>query len=165
MSYNVRDDNAVFGPATSVEINNGAGAPLLAKLQVMEPVTFLAATAAGAVTQTIFICPPSASAASGFPPLGTYQVVGASLVFSTASASGTYQVEKAIGTTAPGSGTNLLTGTMSTAGTANTVVNGTVVTNPNTLTLNPGDRINVVTGGTQTSLVDLAIMIYMIRVS
>jgi hypothetical protein len=165
MSYNVRDDAATLGPGASVEIPNGAGAPFLAKIQIMEPVNFYAAAAANSVTQTLFICPPAASAASGFPPQGTYQVVGASLVFSTASSSGTVQIEKATGTTAPGSGTALLTGTMSTAGTANTVVNGTVVSNPNTLTLNPGDRLNVVIGGTQTGLVDLCVDVYMIRVS
>jgi hypothetical protein len=165
MSYNTRDDNGLFGPAAGIEINNGAAAPLIARLQIMEPVNYYAAAAANAVTQTCFICPPAASVASGFPPQGTYQVIGASLVFSTASSSGTVQIEKATGTTAPGSGTNMLTGTMSTAGTANTVVNGTVVSNPNTLTLNPGDRLNVVIGGTQTGIVDLCVDVYVIRVS
>lgn len=165
MSYNVRDDNGVFGPATSVEINNGAGAPILARLQVMEPVNFYAAAAAQAVTQTLYICPPAASAATNFPPLGTYQVIGVSAVFSTASTSGTLQLEKATGTQAPGAGTALLTGTMSLSGTANTVVNGTVVANPNTLTLNPGDRLNVIIAGTVTNIVDLCADVYMIRVS
>jgi hypothetical protein len=165
MSYNVRDDNATFGPATAVELNNGAAAPMLARLQVMEPVNFYAAAAAQAVTQTLFICPPAASVASGNLPLGTYQVLGCSAVFSTASTSGTLQIEKATGTTAPGSGTNLLTGTMSLSGTANTVVNGTVISNPNTLTLNPGDRLNAIIAGTVTNIVDLCIDIYVIRVS
>lgn len=164
MSYNVRDDNALLGPLAGVEINNGAGAPTIALLQVMEPLEFTALAAANAVTTTVFINPPSASAATGFPPLGIYQVIGASLVFSTASAAGTVQIEKTTGTQAPGSGTNLLTGTMSTAGAANTVVNGTVVVNPNTRTLAAGDRINVVIAGSQTGIVNLCVNIYVTRV-
>lgn len=165
MSYNIRDDNAIFGPAASVEINNGAGAPVIAKLQVMEPVNFYAAAAANAVTQTLFVGPPAASSASGLLPLGTYQILGVSVVFSTASTSGTLQLEKATGTQAPGAGTALLTGTVSLSGTANTVVNGTVVTNPNTLTINAGDRLNVIIAGTVTNLVNLCADIYVLRVT
>lgn len=165
MSYNVRDDNALLGPLAGVEINNGAGAPLIALLQVMEPVTFIAQAAANAINSTIFIAPPAPSAASGFPPLGGYQLVGLSAVWSTASTSGTVTVEKATGTQAPGSGTVLLTGTINTATAANTVANGTVITNINTRTLAPGDRLNLVFSGTETNLVDLAVIAYMVRTS
>lgn len=165
MSYNVRDDNALFGPATAVELNNGAGAPMIANLQVMEPVTFLAQAAGNAINSTVYICPPAPSQASGFPPLGTYRVVGMSIVWSTASTTGTVTVEKATGTQAPGSGTALLTAPLGTATAANTVANGTMITNVNTATLAAGDRVNLVFAGNQTNLVDLGVVVYMIRVS
>lgn len=165
MSYNVRDDNGTFGPNASVELNNGASAPLIANLQVMEPVTFLAQAAGNAINSTLFICPPAPSVASGFPPLGTYRVIGLSCVWSTASTTGTVTVEKATGTTAPGSGTALLTAPLATSTTANTVANGTMIANINTATLAPGDRVNLVFAGNETNLVDLGVIVYMIRVS
>jgi hypothetical protein len=73
-------------------------------------------------------------------------------VHSTASSSGTLQVEKCTGTQAPGSGTNLLTGTMTLAGTANTVVSGTLIATVASLTLAAGDRLSVVIAGTMTNL-------------
>lgn len=74
-------------------------------------------------------------------------------VHSTASTSGTLQLEKCTGTTAPGSGSSLLTGTMTLAGTANTVVSGTLVATVATITLAAGDRISIVIAGTMTNLV------------
>jgi len=73
-------------------------------------------------------------------------------VHTTASSSGTLTVEKATGTTAPGSGTALLTGTMSLAGTANTVVSGTLIATVASLTFAAGDRMNIVIAGTMTGL-------------
>ncbi len=75
-------------------------------------------------------------------------------VFSTASSSGTLQIEKLTGTTAAGSGTNLLTGTMSLSGTANTVVSGTLIATIASLTFAAGDRLGVVIAGAMTSLVN-----------
>lgn len=80
------------------------------------------------------------------------RVKAVSAVFATASTSGTLMLQKCTGTTAPGSGTNLLTGTMSLAGTANTVVNGSLSSTVATLTLAAGDRISVTPGGTLTNL-------------
>lgn len=74
-------------------------------------------------------------------------------VHSTASSSGTLQIEKCTGTTAPGSGTTLLTGTMSLSGTANTVVSGTLIATVASLTLAAGDRLSIVIAGTMTNLV------------
>ena len=71
----------------------------------------------------------------------------------TASTSGTLQLEKCTGTTAPGSGTVLLTATVSLAGAANTVVSGTVLATPDTIKLATGDRLGIVIAGTMTSLV------------
>lgn len=76
-----------------------------------------------------------------------------SLSFATASSSGTMQVEKLTGTTVPGSGTALLTGTMSMAGTVNTVVNGTLIATIASLKFAVGDRVGLVFAGTMTGLV------------
>jgi hypothetical protein len=71
----------------------------------------------------------------------------------TASTSGTVTVEKLTGTTAPGSGTALLTGTVSMSGTANTVVSGTPIATVASLTFAAGDRVGFVFAGTMTNLV------------
>jgi hypothetical protein len=76
-----------------------------------------------------------------------------SRIFSTASTSGTVTVSKDTGTTAPGGGTALLTGTLALSGTANTVVNGTLISTTSTLQLAAGDRIAIVIAGTMTNLV------------
>ncbi len=80
------------------------------------------------------------------------QFVGVSVAFTTASTSGTLQIEKCTGTTAPGSGTSLLTGTVSLSGTANTVVSGTRVGTVASYTLAAGDRLGIVIAGTMTNL-------------
>lgn len=94
---------------------------------------------------------PSAGSQTFFLADRSYRITGVSTVFSTASSSGTAQVNKETGTTAPGSGTAVLTGTMSLAGTANTVVNGTLVATAATMQLAVGDRLSVTFGGTMTS--------------
>lgn len=76
-----------------------------------------------------------------------------SVVFSTASSSGTVQLEKCTGTTAPGAGTTLLSGTVSLSGTANTVANGTLIATVASLTFATGDRLGMVIAGTMTNLV------------
>lgn len=94
---------------------------------------------------------------------GTYQVAAVSTVFGTASSSGTLQVEVATGTTALGSGTNQLTGTISLAGTANTTVNGTVIASPTTITA--GARVNIILAGTLTSLANCSVTVALQRLS
>lgn len=94
---------------------------------------------------------------------GTYQVAAASVVFGTASSSGTMQIEVATGTQAVGAGTNQLTGTMSLAGTANTTVNGTLIASPTTITA--GSRVNVILAGTMTSLANCVVSVLLKRVS
>lgn len=94
---------------------------------------------------------------------GTYQVAAASVVFGTASTSGTMQVEVATGTQAVGAGANQLTGTMSLAGTANTTVNGTVIASPTTISA--GARVNIIIGGTMTSLANCAVNVLLQRLS
>lgn len=85
-------------------------------------------------------------------------------VHSTASSSGTLQVEKCTSTTAPGSGTVLLTGTMSLAGTANTVVNGTLISTEASLTFAAGDRLTIKIAGTMTNIVGGVVTITLVPV-
>jgi hypothetical protein len=107
--------------------------------------------AAGTVTGPVFISDDS------------YQLVGVKTVFGTASTSGTVQLEKLTGTTAPGSGTAMLTGTVALSGTANTVTSGTLVASQSTLQLNPGDRVGLVIAGTMTNLATANCTLYFKR--
>lgn len=94
---------------------------------------------------------------------GTYTVAGVSVNFGTTSTSGTLQVEVATGTQAIASGTNQLTGTMSLSGTANTVVNGTVIASPTTITA--GSRINLIFAGTVTGLLNAVVKVVLKRIT
>ncbi len=81
------------------------------------------------------------------------KLVGVSACFTTTSSSGTLQVESCPVGTAPGSGTDLLSSTVSLAGTANVSVDGTV--SPSAAALAVGDRVALDFGGTVTGLVNL----------
>ena len=94
---------------------------------------------------------------------GTYRIAALSAVFGTASTSGTLQVEVATGTQAVAAGVNQLTGTVSLSGTANTTVNGTVIASPTTITA--GARINLILGGTLTSLANCAVTVILQKIS
>lgn len=93
---------------------------------------------------------------------GAYQVASVSVVFSTTSSSGTLTVTVDTGTNAPGAGTAQLTGTMSLSGTANTVVNGTLIAAPTTTAA--GNRIAFTSGGTLTGLVGCVVTVTLKRV-
>ena len=80
------------------------------------------------------------------------ELIGVSEVHGTASSSGTLQVQKCTGTTAPGSGTALLTGTVSLAGAANTVLSGTLIATTASKRFAAGDRCAIDISGTMTSL-------------
>ncbi len=116
-------------------------------------------------TKTIAVGPVAAAGcvSMGIPVDGSYQIAAVREVHTTASSSGTIMVERLTGTTAPGSGTNQLTGTISNAGAANTVLGGTVVASPATYAA--GDRIGIVCGGTQTSLVGMFVTITLNQVN
>lgn len=92
-----------------------------------------------------------------------YIVEGITATFGTASTSGTLQLEKCTGTTALASGTNVLTGTISLSGTANTPVSGTLSANPITLSLASGNRLNLIVAGTMTNLATAVVTIYLKR--
>ncbi len=94
---------------------------------------------------------------------GTYQVAAVTAAFGTASSSGTLQVEVATGTQAIASGTNQLTGTISLAGTANTAVNGTIIASPTAIAA--GNRVNLIFGGTVTSLANCIVNVVLQRLS
>lgn len=112
-------------------------------------------TATDAVDQNCWIC-------AG--PTGTvYELVAVSEVHTTASTSGTLQLEKCTGTTAPGSGTDLLASTISLSGAANTVLNGTLGTTRSDRVFVVGDRLALDFGGIVTSLVNAWITIYLKR--
>lgn len=97
-----------------------------------------------------------------FPNDGfTWKVAFASLRFSTASSSGTVDVQFAASGTALSSGTTVLNGTMSTAGTANTAVNATMAASPPTIA--GGAALLLVSGGTVTGLVNLVVTVALQR--
>jgi hypothetical protein len=179
MSYNVRDDQALFGPLAGVEIPNGASASTVVAHQVMEPVgifgaiggTAFPANFVAGTTYTVYLSPPAPSVASGIVPLGAlYRVLGVSVYYSAAAAgAATIAIENVPAGTANGSGANILSATnyaLNTALTANTPSSLALNSNINNLTIQPNGRINVIAGATSTaSLADFCLAIYLARVS
>lgn len=173
MSYNVRDDNGLFGPLAGVEIPNGAGAPTVVAHQLVEPVTLVgdAATIIASHKYTLLITPPNPSAASALVPLGaSYKVMGVSIYYGTAAVgAATIALEICPAGTADGSGTNVLSATnyaLNTALTANTPSNLAINTNVDNLIMVPNSRLNAVLGATATTgLVDLCLTVYVARIS
>lgn len=90
-----------------------------------------------------------------------YVVREIQVVWSTASTSGTLQVERLQGTEAKGAGDDLLSSAVVMSGTADTVNIGSLVTDRSLLTLAKGDRLGIVNAGTLTSQADLNITIYL----
>jgi hypothetical protein len=118
-------------------------------IQTIEPAgIFLTAASA---SQIIFACPAGQ----------TFVVSEVRSIFSTASSSGTAQLEVLTGTTAPGSGT-AITGTISLSGTANTL---TVTAPTAKVVMAAGSRLNVILAGTLTGLVGGYIQVTLKRVS
>lgn len=105
-----------------------------------------------AVSRAVFIAPAAS------------QLVGVNISFGVASTSGTFTIEKLTGTTAPGSGTALLTGTLSMAGAANTVAAGTLIATVASLQFAAGNRVGLVFGGNVTNLVGLAVTVRLKRI-
>ena len=170
MSYNVRDDNGLVGPAAGVEILNGAGAPTIVNHQLVEVVGLFGLTASTAVNgkYCVFIAPPNPSAATGIAPLGSkYQVLGIQYSYNTASASGTLAFEICAPGTADGSGVNVgSSATFSTsAASTNTPLQAGLNSNIDNLQLSPNSRLNVILAGTWTGLVNLAVCVYVARIA
>ena len=109
---------------------------------------------------------PSTDAATAAFYAGTFWTAPAKCVvdsvtarWNTASSSGTVTVHKVPSGTAPDSGTALLSSTISTAGAADTRTAGTLSATAATLELAEGDSLQLVDGGTLTSLVDLEVTV------
>ena len=83
------------------------------------------------------------------------EVAEFSTCWETASSSGTLQLERLTGTTAPGSGDLILSSVISTAGAANTMVYGTLAVGT-VRQLERGNRLAIRDGGTLTSSVGLS---------
>lgn len=88
------------------------------------------------------------------------EVMEVKVSWTTASTSGTLQIERLTGTTAPGSGTNILASTFDLAGTANTVNSKSGSSLAANRQFKAGDRMALVDGGTLTNLTDLVVTIY-----
>lgn len=163
-----RDENPVLGPGAQIEIPTGGTAPTIVNMQVFETVTVSNVAAAGAVNQVLFTAPANFSnATAGSFSVGKYALMGVSVRFSTASTSGTLQIEKTPSATAVGSGTNILSGTVSLAGTANTVVFGYPSASVAAATnlISNGDSFSAIFAGTVTNLVGMTITLYIARVA
>lgn len=171
MSYNVRDDNGLFGPLAGVEMPNGAGASTVVAHQLFEGIGFNAVAATGfaaSTTYTIFLVPPAPSTATGLAPLGgQYKIMGASHYYSTAAtAAANYSIEVCPAGTANGAGRDAVLNQALNVAATTTPTPLTLSTNVNNLLVNPGDRINLIVGATATTgLVDFCLTIFLARVS
>jgi hypothetical protein len=87
------------------------------------------------------------------------ELVGVDATFSTASTSGTLQVEKCPVGTAAGSGTDLLSSTMSLSGSAGVTVSGTLGTTRSDRVFATTDRVALDFGGTVTNLANCNIVL------
>ena len=91
-----------------------------------------------------------------------YQVVAVRATWSHVGGSGAAAtVEKLTGTTAPGSGTAMLTAAFDLTGTANTVGSGTLSATASDLQLAAGNRLGVKLSGTLTALTGLNVTVYL----
>lgn len=89
-----------------------------------------------------------------------YKVIGARLIQAVAGSDGgavTLMLEKLTGTTAPGSGTDLLTAAWNLKGTANTQQVGTLVASAASLTLAAGNRLGLNLTGTPTAVAGVVV--------
>lgn len=99
-----------------------------------------------------------------FPNDGTtWKVVFASVRYTVASSSGTIDIQYAPSGTAITSGTTVLASTMSTATAADTAVAASVAVSPPTIS--GGASLNLVSGGTQTGLVNQVVTIAIARLT
>jgi hypothetical protein len=141
---------------TIVDIQGTGNPEALTGSEVVIKAAALDYGVAGAIDILPLVVPISATDASRSVYIATSPMRFNAVSYShtVGSTSGTLQIEKLTGTTAPGSGTVLLTGTidMSAATAANTVVNGVLIATLASLLLATGDRLGIKIGGTLTSL-------------
>ena len=92
-----------------------------------------------------------------------FGVLSAVQVHATAAgAAATLQLEKLSGTTAPGSGTALLTSTFNLNATANTPQYGSISASAGVNALNQGDRLAVKLSGTPTASANVVVTVFLI---
>jgi hypothetical protein len=168
MSFNFRDDNGLFGPNASVELANGASAPTIVKMQLVENVTFSAIAAGNALNTVVWTAPAAPGVATGTLPLGQYSLVEVQMRATAPVTSGatTFQIERLPSGTGTGSGTNLLSAAINltnlVANTVTTAVPSTSLANANVI-LAPGDSLGVLFGGTLTGLANLVVTLSIVR--
>ena len=92
-----------------------------------------------------------------------YEVTGVKAIYTVASSSGTIDVKKSTTVQVPASGSSVMTGTVSTSSTANTVNAGVmgVGTVPQLAT---GNTLSICFAGTPTSLAGLIVTVYLKRI-
>lgn len=95
-----------------------------------------------------------------FNVLNPIELVLIEVSFTTASTSGTLQLEKLTGTQAPAGGTTILDSTISLSGTANSIITRDQTQMTSSRTFVRGDRIAFIDAGTLTNLTDLVVSIY-----
>lgn len=143
---------------SSFHSHNGIDSPRIPQgsiQQFIEPVRFtlFGATAATAANYgTIFIADRPCT------------VIGVEIAYEDDSTSGTLNVEKLIGTTAPGAGIELLVTDLDLSDTPNTVYAGTMVQTSTDgikdVSLAIGDRLALEDGGTLTNQLGLTVTIF-----
>src|SRR5258707_14422795 len=121
-----KDEAPLLSKDSAIDEGVGIEVGIGSKLVGSWSEVFQAPIATAAVNQSFYIAP--------YP----VEVVSFNAVWAVASTSGTIMLEKSTGTQAPASGTNVLTGTISSAGAANTVTAGTLTTTRTTLQLATG---------------------------
>lgn len=100
-----------------------------------------------------------------FAATAAYQVVSVSAVWGVAGgAAAVLNIEKLSGTTAPGSGTALLTAAFDLTTTANTVGAGTLTATAADLLLASGDRLGCKLGGVLTGLVGCSVTVVLKKI-
>lgn len=119
---------------------------------------------AGIVIANVILSGAVPATAANYAPFWTapYKcvVLGIDAIWGTASTTGTLNVERLQGTEAHAAGDDLLSAVISTAGAANTVNAGTLITtNAQYLELSAGDRLGLVDGGNVAACANLAVTV------
>ena len=147
-----RDESPLLSTSAAIDEGLGIETSIGSKIVGSWSEIFQAPIATAAVNQPFYIAP--------YP----VELVSANLIFGVNSTSGNVMIEKETGTTAVGSGNNMLSAVISTAGANNTVTAGTLTTTSSFLQLAKGDRLGLVFQGTETGLVGLVISAVLKRI-
>lgn len=121
-----------------------------AAAMIMTPATYFFTGTPAATNQVFFVAPM---------PM---RIVGAEAIFSVAAGgTSTATVTKETGTTAPGSGTSILSGSFNLNATANTAQAGTLTSTATVLALARGDRLSIKFNNTIQSTAGLCVTVAM----